>query len=386
MGLSLKELLSSVPLADWKAKIIAVANAVGLQTENWTEGGYTRTLVALFAQLYTTAGDVVRIITAGGFLDTAEGDWLTFLAKNVFNVTRIRATYASAANGIKLTNGGGGLYVFEAGDLVVAHEDTGRTYRNTSGGTLNPGAGQVLHMDLAAEEAGSNSNAPAGVITVMVTTFLGVSCVNEFALTGVNEESDEALRQRCRDSLAALSIGGPSRAYEFVAKSAVRPDGSPIGINRVLVMPATGDGTVDVYVAGPSGAIGASDVAIVQADFDALVTPYGMSATAISATNLSVLVPNTIWIPVSGGIGETEAQTLVHDALRSYIETVPIGGVLIPPATGKIYWRTLLSEAANAVPGTLNAQLASEVDISVGIGVVPVWAGGLSDTTVNQVS
>jgi hypothetical protein len=78
--LSFAQLLTPVPLEDWKRKIIEVASAVGLQTQNWSEGGYTRTLVALFAQLYTTAGDVIRIIAAGGFLDTAEGDWLTWLA------------------------------------------------------------------------------------------------------------------------------------------------------------------------------------------------------------------------------------------------------------------------------------------------------------------
>ena len=384
--LTLRELLTPVPLADWKTKIIAIADAVGLETENWVEGGYTRTLVALFARLYATAGDAIRIIAAGGFLDSAEGAWLTLLAKNVFNVARIQATYAAATEGLTLHNNGGGLFVFDPGDVIVANVDTQKTYRTTTGGTLNPGVGQTLKLDLIAEEAGSDSNAIPEKITTMITTFLGVTCTNEKSLNGLDEESDEALRQRCRDKLAALSIGGPSRAYDFVAKSAMRPDGSPVGITRVLVMPATGDGTVTVYIAGPSGAVPGSDVAIVQANFDAFVTPYGMEAIAVSATNLNITAPCTIWLAASQGISEEAAQTLVTDALSEYVQTVPIGGVVIPPATGKVYWRTLLGVVEKAIPGMLHAQLASETDINVAPGQVPVWSGSLTDVTVNQVS
>src|SRR6185369_13530697 len=142
--LSFADLLKPISLDAWKSSIVYVAGALGLKTENWAEGGYTRTLVALFAQLIKTSGDVVRLIAASGFLDTAEGDWLTLLAKQLYNVDRIQATTAKAVGGITLTNGGGGLYVFDPGDLIVAHAFTGKTYRNTTGGTLSPGIGQTL--------------------------------------------------------------------------------------------------------------------------------------------------------------------------------------------------------------------------------------------------
>jgi uncharacterized phage protein gp47/JayE len=383
--LSFAQLLTPVPLEDWKRKIIEVASAVGLQTQNWSEGGYTRTLVALFAQLYTTAGDVIRIIAAGGFLDTAEGDWLTWLARNLFNVFRIEATYAAAPNGITLTNNGGGLYVFDPGDLVVAHYDTGKTYRNTTGGTLNPGEGQTLKLDLIAEEAGSSSGALPGLITIMVSTFLGVTCSNDVALSGLDAEEDEALRDRCRDSLAALSIGGPSRAYEYYAKSATYPDGTPVGITRVLVMPATGDGHVDVYIAGPSGAVTAEAVAAVQASFDANVTPYGFSAIAISATNLSIAAGSEIWLPASLSVTTEAAKLIVLTALQDYVQSVPIGGVVIPPSSGQVYASMLLGEVANAIPGTLKAQIFTS-DIIVSTGQVPIWTGSTASVTVHQVS
>jgi len=381
--IAFSDLLSTKTIDDWKRSILNVATAVGLPTENWQEGGYTRTLLALFARLYATGGQVVRIIAASGFLDTASGDWLKLLAKNLFAVDPIEATFASAPLGLRLTNGGGGLFIFEAGDVVVAHASTSKTYRNTSGGTLNPGG--TLDLDLEAEEAGSGSNALVDTITTMVTTFGGVTCTNTLPLVGLDAEKDEDLRQRCRDSLAALSIGGIKRAYEFFAKSATREDGSPIGVNRVRVLTAPGDGTVTIYIAGAGGELTSPDVADVQAAFDEKVTPYGFNATAISATNLSITVPATIWIPASLGLSEAQARQAVLDALEAYVETLPIGGVVISPATGKIYWRALLGVVENAIPGMLKATLDNEVDIDVADGEVPIWAGVLTDTTVNQV-
>lgn len=386
MALSLSSLLAPVSLESWKTTIVNVASAVGLKTENWADGGYTRTLVALFSQLYSTASSVIQLLAASGFLDYAERDWLTLLAKNVFGVERIEATYASAAEAITLTNTGGGLYVFEVGDLVVAHSSTNKTYRNTSAGTLSPGVGVTLKLDLIAEEAGSDSNAAIGTITDLVTTNLSVTVTNEVALAGLDQESDEALRQRCRDSIAALSVGGIKKAYEYFAKSAVRTDGTAVGVTRVRVMPAVGDGTLTVYVAGASGALSGPDVAVIQDTFDETVTPYGLDATAVSATNLPVTAPCTIWIPASLGMSTADARQAVFDALEEYVQTLPIGGVIISPAAGKVYWRALLGVISGAIPGMLKAQLTSEADITVADGEVPVWDGDLTDTTVNQVS
>jgi uncharacterized phage protein gp47/JayE len=386
MALSFADLLETISLDTWKSTIISIAKAVGLKTENWVEGGYTRTLVALFAQLHKTAGDVVKIIAAGGLLDTATGDWLTLLAKNVFNVPRIEATYASAAEGITLTNTGGGLFVYDAGDVIAAHSTTRKTYKSTSGGTLSPGVGQTLKLDVIAEEAGSGSSANVGTITQLVTTSLGVTVTNTVALVGVDEESDEDLRERCRESVAALSIGGIKQAYAYYAKSAVRANGTAIGVTRVRVMTPPGDGTVDVYVAGPSGAVAGADVTVIQADFDEFVTPYGFDATAISAVNLDVAPTATVWIPAALGLSEAEAQQQIADALEAYVNALPIGGTVISPATGKIYWRALLAVIGGAIGGTIKAQLASENDIDVDDDEVPVYDGGPSDFTIEQVS
>lgn len=384
--IAFSDLISRKTLDDWKKSIVDVATLVGFKVSNWTEGGFTRTLIALFATLYTTASDIVRLLAASSFLDTAEGEWLKILAKQVFNVDAIEATYASAANGLKLTNTGGGLFIFDAGDIVARNPTTQKTYRNTTGGTLSPGPGNFIHVDIVAEESGSGSTTGVGTITELVTAFLGVTCTNEVALTGLDEESPEQLRQRCRDSVATQSIGGIKNAYEFYAQSATRPDGTAIGITRVFVVPPAGDGTVTVYIATASGAVPSGDVAIVQQIFDENVTPYGLNATAVSAVNLSYTAPCTIWIPSALGLSAVQAQTIVDNALRAYVTTIPIGGVVIPPNPGQIFWRAVLGVIENSIKGMIKAQMTTEVDVAVATGRVPVWAGVPANVTVVQVT
>jgi len=382
--LSLSQLLQSVSLDSWKQRVVDIATGVGLQTQNWASGGYTRILVALFSQFYKTSSDVVPLIAAGGLLDWAEGAWLALLAKQVFNVDKIEATFAAAVEGITLTNTGGGFFTFDARDIVFKRTSTGKTYHNTSAGTLSAGA--TLELDIEADEAGSDSNAPVATITELVTTLLGVTCTNTVALVGLNEESDPELRQRCRDSNAARSIGGVKKAYEFFAKSARRADGTPVGVTRVLVPPADGTGTGTIYIAGAGGAIPGPDVTVVQGVFDADVTHYGFTATAASAVDKSIDAPCTIWIPSSLGLSTEQAQQKVLDALEAYVQAAPIGGFIISPTAGRIYWRALLGVVASAIPGTLKAQLTSEADITIAANEVPIWAGLLADTTVNLVT
>ena len=383
--LPLSQLLQPVPLESWKQRIVDIAKRVGLKTDNWSTGGFMRTLVALFAEFHTMNGAAVPIIASSRFLDFAQGIWLTLLAKEGHDVDRIEATYASAAEGIMLTNSGSKFFEFDPGDVVVASSVTHRTFRCVTGGTLRPGVGQTLRLDVKAEEPGSAGNADVGTLTELVTTLLGVTCTNPVALVGIDEESDADLRERCRDSVAARSIGGVKRAYSYHAKSARRSDGSPIGVTRIRIPPAIGDGTGAVYIASLSGAIGSLDVDRVQEIFDHEVTHHGFTATALSAVNKSITAPCTIWIPESLGLTEEQVQEKVHDALRDYVSRLPIGGMVIPPATGRVYWTALLGVIGTAVPGCLTLQLTSESDIAVAGNEAPVWAGVLSDTTVIQV-
>src|SRR5690606_28031643 len=137
------------------------------------------------------------------------------------------------------------------------------------------------------------------------TVLLGVTVSNALAVVGTDEETDPALRSRCRDKLGPLSPMGPRDAYASVARAAVNVDGEPIGVTRVRTIP-DGYGGLTVYVATAAGGVSAPDVAIIQADVRRLAEPNAVTATIASAVPMSLSVTYELW--VREAIGLTTSQ------------------------------------------------------------------------------
>ena len=128
---------------------LELASALGLPVTSWRAGDPTRSYYKFVAQKLAALDGVSGEYIKAGFLSTATKKWLTVLAFEVYNVTRGEATYANPT--VTVTNTGGGHYEVEAGDLTFKNSITGKTYHNTSGGTLS--SGTTLTFDLVADEA-----------------------------------------------------------------------------------------------------------------------------------------------------------------------------------------------------------------------------------------
>src|SRR5690606_3890018 len=120
----------------------------------------------------------------GGFLALAEDDWLTLLARHVYDVERIEGAPASGL--VVLTNTGGGVYAGEPGDLVFSASSgdaEGKNYRSTEPYTLPSGAHGPTSTTVAVEavEIGTASSVGAGEIDRLETALLGVACTNPSA-------------------------------------------------------------------------------------------------------------------------------------------------------------------------------------------------------------
>jgi phage-related baseplate assembly protein len=119
-----------------------------------------------------------------------------------------------------------------------------------------------------------------------------VTVTNAAAFVGTDEETDVDLKVRCVAKLGSLSPNGARDAYNFIARSATRADGSPIGITRVRTIP-DGIGGVDVYLATPSGGVtGTSgdpltDLGAVAAAIWETTEPLAVEATVASATKIT---------------------------------------------------------------------------------------------------
>src|SRR5689334_15006781 len=162
--LPIDQLINPLTKDQVKASIYNLLKAAGVPVTSWQEGAVVRTLIAIIAAIFAGFTEVIAVATRSGFLDLAEGIWLTVLAYYVYGVTRIEATFATGK--VTLTNTGGGLFDMEPGDLILLCPSTKKTYTNVAAFKLDPLG--TLDIDVRAVEAGAASTAPPNTITDFV--------------------------------------------------------------------------------------------------------------------------------------------------------------------------------------------------------------------------
>lgn len=343
--------LANLILEETKAQIyargLALASAFGLNTTSWSTGDPTRSLYHFVSEILASLEPNVAGFVKSGFLGYATGDWLTLHAKELYNVDRIEATYASGT--VRLANGGGGLYVLQPGDVTVKASGSRKTYRNVDGGTLASGAGNTLDLVFTADEPGSASTANASDINTMVTNLLGVTCNNLGALLGFDEEDDASLRDRCRAKLGTLSASGPRDAYDSVVRDPTKTGTMEITRSRTVADSVTGD--VTTYVAGPSGAVSGGAVAAAQTAVEVWAAPLCITPTVANSSSVNIDVTYSLWLYTTVGETVLTIQAAVDAALRAVFKERPIGGDIIAPATtGKIYKSLIESTIRGVYP------------------------------------
>jgi hypothetical protein len=218
----------------------------------------------------------------------------------------------------------------------------------------------------------------AGEITKLVTTLSGVTVTNEHALSGTNPEDDEALKRRCRDRTGALSPNGPRDAYGHVARNAKRENGDAIGVTRVATQ-ADGRGSVDVWVATPSGAVDSSDLGRIAQAIREQAEPLAVNAVVESASNLSVPITYELWMYSSAGLTAKQVEKLVSGALVKLLQNTPIGGHLVD-GDRRLYISDIASAIDSVRPEIFRVAISEpSADIPVLINQAPV-AGTIRGT------
>lgn len=346
---------------------IGIASAIGVPVSTWEPGDPTRSLFHLEAEVLAELEKPVVGFIEAGFLDDAKGDWLKAKAEQDFNVLVPAATQATTD--VVLTNNKGRLFEdIEPGGITFRNSLTGKTYTNTTGGTLASGPGTTLTVTVVADEPGSESSAGAGEIDEIVTTMLGVTCTNPIAAVGTDEQEEETTRQQCRDKLSALSPNGPKGAYSYVARSPELT--GTTAITRVREYGDSDTGDVTVYLAGPSGAVSEIDRAKVELGIATWATPLCITPLVLSASNVLVPITYELWLYRSVNKTAAEVAEEVEAALEQMLAEKPIGGDVIPPNTGKLYHSMIESTIREVFPDhafrVLLTTPSADVDLTSG--------------------
>ncbi len=384
---SIDELLAFTTPEAIKAQIYSILDSSGVATTAWQPLSPLRTIIDVVSRLIATLQNLVVTAIRGSFLDTSDGAWLKTTSQQMYGVTAIEAEFAFSAAGLVLDNLGGGTYSFDPGEFVVKNTITGKTYFNPS--VINiPALTTGILIDIQATEIGTASNAAPGQITELVTQALGVTCTNPAAVVGADAETDDELKERDRDSLGALSPNGAPGAYVYVAKTPSLNGG--VVINRAVVLPPFGDGTLTLVVASSEGTVSGGDVALLQTAIDELCTPESVTATVVSATAANQLYTTgagrAVTVYTSSGLTSSEVRDLVKAAMVAYVKALPIGGLNVGGG-GRLLWRAMLGAIENVQPkGTITqAILQDETDAIMGIPDVAVLDPANIDITVVSV-
>jgi phage-related baseplate assembly protein len=368
---------------DILASMLDVAQRVGLPATAWQPVSVGREVLAICAQEianYSVIGAAGA--AAGGLLDYATGDWLTLLAISNFGVTRIPSSFGTTT--VNLSNTSATTYTIAAGDIIFVNERTGQTYTNTTGGVLNANTG-TLTLSVIANEAGSVANANPNEITELQTPLLGVTCTNIDPLVGDDEQSDDDLRELCRESMAKASPNGPRDAYSYFAKTATRPDGSNIGITRVRVV--QGNGTIDVYLADADGIVSPTDVGYVNTAINANCVPTGFSENTYSANAHNILIAGDAYLVAGSTLTDADAQAAILTQLTTYFKTIPIGGYDIG-AGGYVFLDAIIGQVFRATQGELIQFVPSSptVDEAMNFNDVAILTSVATSFTIHRTS
>jgi len=353
MAVTLASLIVPLTKDDVVATTLKLLKLAGFPVTSWQPSSVPRALIEVFAQSLADLSTTVSNIARSGFLSLAEGEWLTLLADELFDVQRKPAVFTEGV--ATLTDGGGGPFTILPGQIWAVSKG-GRRFSNTTGGIVPLGG--TLTLSWKAESSGASYNVASGDLSTLVTPLPGVTINNPplptgtwITAQGVDEESDPAVRVRCQEKWSSLGAGGNAPAYAFHAKNA-----SP-QVTRVRVYEATPKGgEVTVVVAGPAGALVDPTIVMnVAAYLEDGRRPQCVTVHVASATNRV--------IPL---IGEVRVRATMLDPAKAFVS----GQVTDLQQSLDIGEKVPVSELIERVmdaPGVVNVGLVS----TAGIRLVP---------------
>jgi hypothetical protein len=264
----------------WLSIMLSIATTVQLPTTSWQSGAPERTILAIEAVCFAQSDNDISIMAQGGFLDSAASGtvtfttidgtsltvpvtpdpsnaaqnpsgalgWLDLLTQNVYDVTRLSATYASGP--LAIANiGVGSVGPYSAGTYHVGNAATSATYNNPSSLTIPssiiagsggvvagvaPGlssttittsaphgltVGQVVYLVIPASSGIIGLNQVFGLVTAASSSSFSVSIGSSGTWTGSGTVYACTLATMQADVAGIASNAGPSQVTKTITQN-----------------------------------------------------------------------------------------------------------------------------------------------------------------------
>lgn len=241
------------------------------------------------------------------FLDTAKYEYLDRKALD-FNESRIQA---QKSTGILIFEGSNGI-------TIPSGTVTGDSQNQLRFETLE----DVIIEDNSASvntrctTAGKIGNVGSNFIDTLVTSISGVSSViniDDF-IGGVDEETDESLRERIIEKIQKPITSGNKNHYEYWAKQVA-------GVGSVKVLPCwNGGGTVKVIILSSDNDIPDDTVIENVANYIEENRPIGADVTVTKAQPLNVDI--IAEISISSSYNLTNVKADIETNIKEYLSSI----------------------------------------------------------------
>lgn len=343
MTTSVAEMITPSTRVDVERVLLSLLTLAGFPATSWQSGSTPRALVQTESDWLADLSLAIALIAKGGYLDDAEDEWLTLLAASFYQVFREPATLTKGV--VRLTDvANAGPFNVQPGGLIVTEGSRTLRFLNPAGFTLPLGG--YVDVEVQAESAGAAYNVATNGIQVLLTGLAGVSVRNPpiagtsswIEEQGSDEESDEALRARCKARWSTLGSGSTEGAYYYWATSVQ-------GVRRATVV---GDRVpVQVYVAGDSGPVDES----VRVAVDTVLRakkPLTVPLLTLNTLASRTAIAGTVVVDPKFDLDATLAA--VKLALDRLARATPVGGQII---------RDRIIQVVMDVPGVVDVPLTA---------------------------
>lgn len=245
----------------------------GFKITNFRSGGIFKTIIRIFIKIYVELLKLSRTILKNSTIGNSEGSWVDLRSADFSKLrkaaqrTRGQLTLSRAAAGTQITIPKG--YIFK-----TEPDSSGSELRYVNLETkIMLGSEISVNITIEAESPGAEYNVPSGQIVKSLIHIEGIETITNaedwIISEGSDEETDESLKQRTKNSWAELS-GTPIRdKYKNTAESI-----AGVLVAEVDDQHPRGQGTVDISIISPTGTASQTLIDKVTEACEAIKGPY----------------------------------------------------------------------------------------------------------------
>ena len=392
----LTDITTPITQTEYVASLLSAMRANGVATDTWKDTtNLDYALVQVNASKFADSRLVISNFAKMVLLPYSTGEALRIFASSQYQVEKLLATPTIGT--MRLVSAiSAPAYNIQPGTLTVgtlgANAAISKLYTNTSSGTLNPGG--TLDLTFQAVSTGANYNIPNTTALDLKTSLVGVSVSNPIlpnAITwitsqGSDDETDDSLRQRCKNKWGTLGAGGTDGAYQYWAQYPIN-GGNTSPVTRVKSVSNLYQGKAKpayttVFVAGANGPLSNGDLAAVAANFEnPQKYPAKFRVQVLNATAKFIPIIGTVNIYRSANLLPADVQVAVEDALLSYQKSLDIGsrGIYRDAIIANIFSRPNSGDVKINLTTIRNIDLASPANaVTVNYDEYPIlqYTGG----------